>query len=151
MLRHNGRPSISQISNPQAVQTSDLSITHVGKRENSTTTTSGKFFRDHFDQGHALEKRHEWTYRDPHTDATRSGFHARNTLGFDHPHDAASERRGTKVVISSKTGNPEGIGFADQVGGQSAAGMAFEPTQNEDGVHDLKDVATENNQPAQAK
>ena len=38
------------------------------------------------------------------------------------PLDAASERRGMKANFDGYSGNPEGVGFADQVGGASAMG-----------------------------
>lgn len=80
------------------------------------------------DQGHVLDTRA--FSPDPHSEAARAGFRARHTLGFDHPHDAASPRRGTcfKMSVEEKErcGNKEGVGFVDQVGGQSAAVEVFE-------------------------
>lgn len=80
------------------------------------------------DQGHTLDTRA--FSPDPHSEAARAGFRARHTLGFDHPHDAASPRRGTcfnmSVEEKERCGNKEGVGFVDQVGGQSAAVGVFE-------------------------
>ena len=65
---------------------------------------------------------------DTHTQAARSGFEARQSA-IDHPHDAATPQRGTKftkIVPEEDSGsNPEGIGFADQVGGASASVGTF--------------------------
>ena len=80
------------------------------------------------DQGHVLDTRS--FSPDPHSAAARSGFAARHTLGFEHPHDAASPRRGTRFKMSeeerARSGNRECVGFVDQVGGQSAAVEVFE-------------------------
>lgn len=79
-------------------------------------------------QGHILDPEYRRTQKDPHAEAARSGFAARKNLGFDHPYDSASPRRGTSFATTDErksSGNPEGVGFADQVGGQSAAVGVF--------------------------
>ncbi|KLO15134.1 hypothetical protein SCHPADRAFT_938998 [Schizopora paradoxa] len=80
-------------------------------------------------QGHILDPVYRATQRDPHAEAARSGFAARKNLGFEHPYEAASPRRGTRFATTDEerkgSGNPEGVGFADQVGGQSAAVGVF--------------------------
>ena len=79
-------------------------------------------------QGHILDPVYRATQKDPHAEAARSGFAARKNLGFEHPYEAASPRRGTSFATTEErksSGNPEGVGFADQVGGQSAAVGVF--------------------------
>jgi len=79
-------------------------------------------------QGHILDPNYRATQKDPHAEAARAGFAARKNLAFEHPYDAASPRRGTSFASAEErkgTGNPEGVGFVDQVGGQSAAVGVF--------------------------
>ena len=59
---------------------------------------------------------------DVRSEIVQSGFDARQTV---HPYDAASAKRGTKAMCASGGGNPEQIGYADQVGAQSATADNF--------------------------
>jgi hypothetical protein len=65
---------------------------------------------------------------DVQSEAAQSGFDARNS---DHPYDAASTKRGTKAACASGGGNPELVGFAEQVGSQSATANEFAKRNNE--------------------
>ena len=106
------------------------SIRNSYSSNNLHTTTSVRVLRrpfgraqnngDILDQDHVITRKH--LKLNVQSQAAQSGFDARMS---EHPYDAASPQRGTKAMCSSGGGNPEQIGFAEQVGSQSATADYF--------------------------
>ncbi|TDL29925.1 hypothetical protein BD410DRAFT_780433 [Rickenella mellea] len=85
------------------------------------------------DQGHVRETPQKG--KTPQESAVQGGYASRRS-GEDQPHDAASSKRNAQPSSASSGGNPEGVGFAEQVGGQSASadgpGTSRKPEKDEE-------------------
>lgn len=71
-------------------------------------------------QGNIQDRRKDT--KDPQAEAAHEGTKSRHS---ENPLDAASSQRGSKSA-SGTEGNPEKVGFVEQVGGQTASAEQFE-------------------------
>ena len=74
----------------------------------------------HLSQGTSSRPGHDHP-GDSHDQAARAGQRIRSGMQTSGPYDAASFATGKRATGIDYGGNPEGVGFAEQVGGASAA------------------------------
>jgi len=98
--------------------TQNRRLLHASSALFAADSKKGDFPNDTLDQGNVSKR--DKGVRDAHADAAHSGYEA--SKGEDgHPMDAASPENAPKTRSASTSGNPEQVGFAEQVGGQSAS------------------------------
>ncbi|KAF8624437.1 hypothetical protein AX17_007146 [Amanita inopinata Kibby_2008] len=99
---------------------------------NSTTITSFRPMSDHakggLSQGHATDPKSAQN-RDPQVQSVKAGSEARSQESD--ALDAASSKEKVKPEHRG-VGNPENIGFVEQVGSQSATARRFENKESEE-------------------